>query len=339
MFDLLSKLRNQLDFARRAAKTLSGRRQLLPVDDAFVESWYQLPPEERARRNFEVMDDKLIRFGGLKRRSARRKLGQLGGFHVVFFHIPKTGGTTLEYLVTKNYRIDSLQHVNAPELDFNPSRACRQGELVRVLMGHYESNEILYQWLNRKFVHFTMLREPVSRLLSYYDYLQTSPKHPLFPLAKDMSLERFVTSDQIDEQNNAQTHRLLGLLRGGAHQRVKLSDEEKLEQVKAVLKQRFSLFGITEDYDAFLVMARHLLGWPDIFYTRKNVSRKKTKIDDLPENTLALIKEQNSVDVALYRYARKLFRQRFEQLELADDAVKQFQEANMQHRELLKIAF
>lgn len=336
---MLSKLRNQLDFARRAAKTLSGRRQLLPVDDSFVESWYQLPPEERARRNLEVIDKRLIRFGGLKRRSARRKLGQLGGFQVVFFHIPKTGGTTLEYLVTKNYQVDSLQHLNAPELDFNPSRACRQGELVRVLMGHYETNEIFYQWLNRKFVHFTMLREPVSRLLSYYDYLQTSPNHPLFPLAKDMSLETFVTSTQVDEQSNAQTHRLLGLLRGGAHQRVSISDEAKLEQAKTMLRQRFSLFGITEEYDAFLVMARRLLGWPDIFYTRKNVSRKKTRLEDLPDNTLALIKQSNAIDVELYRYARRLFRQRCKQLELTNEAVQQFREANKQHCDLLNVNY
>ena len=155
---VLAKVKNRLQFALRSATTLSARRQLLPVSENALKRWYQLLPEQRSELNKQMLARQVIPYRRLVRRLSKYPLGRLGGFHVVFFHIPKTGGTTLEHVLAKNYPIDSLQHINAPELDSNPFRSCRNGKLVRVLMGHYELNDVFYQWLNRRTVHITMLR-------------------------------------------------------------------------------------------------------------------------------------------------------------------------------------
>lgn len=333
---MYAKLRNRLQFAVRAASTLSGRRRLLPVDEEAVQRWYEMLPEERAELNARVLDRRCIKFAGLQQAARKRHLGQLGAFHVVFFHIPKTGGTTLEYLLAKNYRVDSLQHINAPELDANPYRSCRSGKLARVMMGHYELNEVFYQWFDRRVVHLTMLREPLRRAVSYFDYIQTSTQHPLHPVAKDLSLADFVASDRIDEQNNAQTHRLLGWLRQGAHRRLGMPDDEKFELVKETLERRFTLVGVTEEYEAFLLMAQQLLRWPDIYFDRKNVSRKKTRISEIPESTLALVRERNAVDIRVWKFARGLVRRRREMLGIDDDAIARFRERNQAYIDMLK---
>jgi hypothetical protein len=315
---------------------LAERRQLLPVDEESVREWYEMLPEERAKLNGRILDRRAIKFAGLRRGSMKRDLGQLGAFHVVFFHIPKTGGTTLEYLLAKNYRVDSLQHINAPELDANPYRVCRGGRLARVLMGHYEMNEVFYQWFNRRVAHITMLREPVRRALSYYDYIQTSTGHPLYPVAKDMSLEDFVTSDHVDEQNNAQTHRLLGWLRQGAYRRLDKSEDERFELAKHALEKHFTLVGVTEEYEAFLLQAQSMLRWSDIFFARKNVSRKKTKITDVPEKTLDIIRERNAVDIRVWKHARHLSRRRCEILGIDDAAIEDFKSRNARYLEMIR---
>ena len=114
-------------------------------------------------------------------------------------------------------------------------------------------------------------------------------------------------SDRVDEQDNAQTHRILGLLKQGAHRRLRLTDQDRLEMAQESLKKHFSLVGVTEQYERFLLMGQRLLRWPDIYYVRKNVSKKKTRLADLPESTVNLITERNALDLELWKFARSLF--------------------------------
>ena len=301
-----------------------------------IKSWYKLPIAERNAKNNEVLDQLLIKWPRMMKRAGKKPLPGLAGFHVVFFHIPKTGGTTLDYITAKNYRIDYVYQVNGPAFDHHVAGIFKNNQMFRTIMGHYELNDYYHQLFDRQLMaQFTLLREPVSRVISYYDYLRTSENHPKYHLAKDMTLEVFIEHPQIDEMPDAQTHRILGLLKKNEWRKDQRSKAQLLEDVKYQLEHRFSLFGLTEMYDQFLIMAQRTLGWQDIFYRRLNESKIKTDKNTIPQSTLNRIMEINAVDMELYAFAKKLFIKRMSQLGITEAMVEHYKKSNRNYGDLL----
>jgi len=216
---------------------------------------------------------------------------------LVFSHVPKTGGTTLETILAKNYRLSDVLHLNAPEFKRYPDILKLKKNPPRFICGHHPLHSSLYQHLPAAPVfHLTLLRDPLSRVLSYYNYVSHKEDHPLHQQACDLGLADFIESGTSPELNNGQARRFSGYL----HQSPP-DDDTLFTIAQDALQGCFSLVGTTACFDETLLLLHQFLGLSDLFYRRRNQSPQSLSIDDISEGEREVIESMNQADIQLYQ--------------------------------------
>ncbi|ABA57256.1 hypothetical protein Noc_0743 [Nitrosococcus oceani ATCC 19707] len=302
------------------------------IDAQAIAAWQSLPVAERSRRNRDWIGPRVIQWKQLQEASLPHDPCH---YRLFYLHAPKTGGTTLQHLIAKNYRVNDVLQVNAKEALRNPGLLYKKGELPKsVITGHYDMGHLLYRALEGPFFHLTLLRHPVPRVLSLYNYMLGKTDHNHHQKAVTRSFPEFIQSVDIFELSNGQTKRLAGSIGLKIDQPSSLGDEA-LEIAKDNLAHRFTCFGLQDRYTELLLIMKQLLGWADIFYRCRNVSEKRVKKEDMDQETLACIQERNYYDLALYDFASQLFEERCRQLGITQARVEGFWKANDQYLELL----
>lgn len=207
---------------------------------------------------------------------------------LAFVHIEKAAGTTLIYLLRRNYLLRYLDvrplHARSnglfsaedlrTYLRINPFLRCIGGHAVKPYGG--------LERIRPNVRYVTLLRDPVARYLSQYRYWVSS-------LGKEWSFERFLDHEP---SYNFQTRKLAG------------SDD--LATARHTLAERFFAVGVAERFDEFLLtLQRRLL--PERFdpaYTRRNVAKGDGRAG--PKEELARhadrIRSNNALDIELYRH-------------------------------------
>lgn len=263
-------------------------------------------------------------------------------YYLIFMHIPKAGGTTLQHIIAQNYLPNHIVHANSYQIKKNPACLYHVKRKMRpVVMGHFERSSILYSLLcDRPVVHFTMFREPVQRVLSHYRNLQGNVVDDHSQEGEKMTLAQYASSE-MNEIQNRQTLRILGDSSRAA-QLQSLNDPDPLfQEAKQVLEHEFSLFGITEQYTPFLIMAQKVLNWENILYRRKNVSIQKPRLDaakehsEIDKQALKIIRERNQLDMRLYDFACQLFDKRYQELGIHVNEEKIYKQINQQYDSML----
>ena len=100
---------------------------------------------------------------------------------LIFLHIPKTAGTTLNRIIEWQYNPVSIFTVDPQRIRATVERfktfSDRRRRRFRVVRGHLLYG--IHEFLPQGGTYITMLREPVSRLLSTYSFILRRPLHPL----------------------------------------------------------------------------------------------------------------------------------------------------------------
>lgn len=219
----------------------------------------------------------------------------------VFSHVPKTGGTSVEYILAKNFLPAEVLHVNAPDLLQLPEVISMKKQMPKLLCGHHPMHGILYQLLKDQPVfHFTMLRDPIDRVISYYNYVKGKSDHPMHKHAAKQSLQAFFHDNPSPELRNGQSKRFSGHLHSGV-----IDDAGLIDISIEVMNTCFSLVLTTCLFDQGLLLLKNRLNLTDLFYQNKNISAKYIKKSQLDDGTLNLITEHNQADTALYQWAKK----------------------------------
>ncbi len=236
---------------------------------------------------------------------------------LIFLHIPKTAGTTLHQIIDRHYSLDRIFWVHATDVNesINEFKSFSEEKRQRfqLIKGHMGFG--LHQFVPQPCSYFTLLRDPVKRIISHYYHVLRTPNHYLHQVVTEqqMDLKAFVSSGISLELDNGQT-RLIAASNGNEDESIEFgcATPELLEIAKQHLINYFSVVGVMEEFDRTLLLLQKKLGWKNICYARKNTGKNTTKKSDISADTLAAIQQHNALDIELYQFAKQLLQQQIE---------------------------
>jgi hypothetical protein len=231
---------------------------------------------------------------------------------IIFAHIPKAAGTTLHRIIEQQYHRQDIYSIyptpRNPEGGFSQfvNLPPEQRAQIRIMKGHLLFG--LHAYLPGPFTYFTLLREPIDRVISFYYYVRQNAQHYLHQhvLAQNMSLRQYIESQATTANDNFQVRMLAGA-QGIAFGQC---TRGMLDEAKFNLQEYFSVAGLSEHFDATLLMLKHAFQWRSVYYVRQNVNVRRPALATVPPDTLDLIREQNWLDIELYQYVKQLFEDR-----------------------------
>jgi hypothetical protein len=223
----------------------------------------------------------------------------------IFVHIPKTAGTTLARIIDRQYPPRArllLERHHEGVREFQALPKARRAE-IRLLRGHIPYG--LHVYCPRPTTYFTLLREPIDRLVSYYYFVQRQADHYLHDYANTpgMTLKRYVEDRVSLQMDNMQTRLLSGVWTDPGYDEC---DAKTLALAKRNLQEHFVVVGLTERFDETLLLLKRALGWHNVYYVQHNVTRGRPRRASLDAETLAVLQACNQLDIQLYEYAKAL---------------------------------
>ncbi len=238
---------------------------------------------------------------------------------LLFLHIPKCAGTTLtEEILVKRYPSKAIivfyELGTTALIDRLKAMSKREQRMVKCIAGHFAYGiHKFYQ--ARPCSYITVLREPIDRVVSHYFYVLRRTDHYLHKevTEKGISLKQYVESGLSTELDNGQTRILAGIGQGAPFGK---SSEAMLEKAREHLNH-CEVVGITEEFEGFLELLGHKMGWKISGIADKNVTKDRVKLHNLDEDTLNVIKHYNRFDQELYQHACTLFKDQYSGIEKA----------------------
>ena len=238
---------------------------------------------------------------------------------LVYLHIPKCGGTTLRTVLEKNISSRRRYYINPSNI-----RAARK-ELALMSEQRKRQIELLYghlcfgwhEYFPCDAVYFTMIRNPIERVVSHYNYVRYRVDHAHYLREiveqENMTISEYVTSGICDEVNNGMVRLLAGVEDivqepyGNSKLQYGTNDPELLEQALKNIENYFAVVGIQDRYDESLLLLRDRLGLRRISYQRRNVGSRHYKKRLPTDDDINIIKRYNQLDIALFHHMQKRF--------------------------------
>jgi Galactose-3-O-sulfotransferase len=220
---------------------------------------------------------------------------------VVFLHIKKTGGVTLDEILYREYPKETTHQIKAPlretvaAFEQLPKEARAR---IRLLTGHVHYG--IHEYLSPPTTYITLLRDPLERVLSFYYSIRRKPGHPLHEaVAGRMSLTDFVTSGLSNQPDNG----MVRVLAGRSFQDIPFgaTHPKMLEAALEHIASHFEVVGTTERFDESLVLMHQALGWKRLpRYVHRNVTAQRPHAKSLTKQERSTIEGMNQLDRALY---------------------------------------
>lgn len=221
---------------------------------------------------------------------------------VIFLHLPKTAGTTLNRLIEWEYPLSEIYSVDPVFFEWSAARLHKLSperlRRTRMFKGHMVFG--LHKVLPQPATYITVLRDPVDRVISAYYFMRSYKLHPLY---WKLRLQNYTLDDFVrrSRRDNVQSK----IIAGAVYEEP--CTREIVERAKYNLRHHFSVVGLSARLEESLALMKLRFGWKLSSYSSFNVTRSRPKKRDLPEATLDLIHQKNAFDIELYECAQEVF--------------------------------
>lgn len=260
---------------------------------------------------------------------------------VIFLHIPKCGGTTLEKIIRRQFR--------PGEIFYRPQSLIGEGwaELAELSLAQKGAFRLVYirhapfgmhQSFPQRFSYVTMLRDPWRRMVSDYYHAARNVDHSFYVLASNgATLEDFVDYRTDRQQLTNPITRLISGI--NAMPPFAPLPDHALDIACANLQNCFGVAGTVERFDESLLLMKKHFGWGNVHYLRQNIGRNKPNRTEAGDGVKAKFAEANEMDCRLYAWVQERLEQ---QIEVAGsefcNEVKRFQRWNRSYQTLFNMA-
>ena len=221
---------------------------------------------------------------------------------VIFLHVPKTAGTTLNRLIEWEYPLFEIYSIDPVFFRWSASHLWRlpgrRLKKTRMFKGHMLFG--LHEILPQPATYITVLRDPIDRVMSAFYFMRSYMLHPLY---WKFRREQWTIEDFVRRlpRENVQCK----ILAGAEYE--KPCTAEICEKAKENLVRYFSVVGLSERFEESLALMKLRFGWKLQRYSSFNVTRTRPRKADIPQSTLDLIEDKNAFDISLYNCAANIF--------------------------------
>lgn len=256
-----------------------------------------------------------------------------------FLHLPRTAGTTLNSILTRNFTPEQIISIYA-----NDEYAQRQAlfdakrSTLCLILGH-----LLLEGFSPPRIFdtpvrpFTFVREPVSRLVAEYRFLRSWKSNHLYAYLNDkgISFRQYLTSkEQILRYRgkNFMTRCIAGLDPGPKDRPL-----AALAKAKRHLEKEFVFTGVQERFDESLLLLGEELNLHDLLYERRN-ALAKAEVIPIEAEDMDLARQINQGDLELYDFAVMLLQERIaEKGPLFANKLKNFRFLNEKYQKMSRL--
>jgi len=220
-------------------------------------------------------------------------------FPIVFIHIFKAAGTSVQLQIRTQLGIGYIPKINDGLGFFDRIATELEGNSPKVLAGHFQYKRVAeaFRKMGRESPFcFSFVRDPISRVLSSYNYFVGQPNEKWHAEASSMDINEFVRF-LVDRDPDAIVN----------HQCRVLSENAVPTFDNAIenIKQNFAFVGSTDNIALANPYLREFLGVELNVDERRNASYRYGGKSDLTKNSEELLQSVLSEDIKLYQHIKE----------------------------------
>lgn len=236
----------------------------------------------------------------------------------IFLHVPRTGGTTVRLVAEANLPEGQILPIYGPDIEHPEQVIQRLHEPTRMALkmvrGHISFGIHMHlPWA--KCYYFTLVRNPVHRVWSLWNYAYRHKTHHLYEALHNLeTIGNAVEAGVSAEFNNGMCRQLSGLdgpFPQEPYGETKIpygcgmGNETAFAEVMARVDLKQISLGTTEYFDAFLYVLAETMGWKNRAHTKANAGPPFQQ-DSLSERDVQIINAYNQHDKALWEFAKSM---------------------------------